>query len=193
MGYKEITAGRKIAKPTAARFIKAQTGTLGLEIAFSFREKDAQTGAETYERINWVAWMSEKAMERSMKTLVETLGFNGDDSVDANGLLVNPQALAYGKDVELVVEMELNPNDNKSYPRVKWVNEVGGGSAFGSLAPESIKSDLGAIGFKAKFLAAQAAAKAAKPNAANGAAPAAGPVPSHAADGRPLASDGLPF
>src|SRR4051812_11222862 len=106
-----ITAGDKIAKPTAARFIQAKTGTIGLEVAFSFKEPDGSEG-----RLNWVGWLSpttaEKkgAFERTMETLVEVLGFNGNDSVDANGILVDPKALAYDKEVKLVVEMEKNPD-----------------------------------------------------------------------------------
>lgn len=145
---KNITPGTKIARPYAGRFIKSEKGTLGLEVAFKFKEGDLD------ETLTWVGWLSEKAMERTMKTLVEVLGFNGDDSVDANSVLTNPKALNYAQDVSLVIEMEINPNDQKQYPRIKWVNQLGG-SGFKGLAPESIKSELGAVGFKAAFMAAR--------------------------------------
>jgi hypothetical protein len=148
MAIINVKPGKKLARPTAARFIKSQAGTLGMEIAFSFMEPS--TGVT--ESMNWVAWLSEKAMERSMDTLTNTLGFNGNDSCNAEGILTDPQALAFNVDVELVVEDE--EYKGKYYPKIKWVNRVGGNS-FADATPESIKSELSAIGFQGAFLAAK--------------------------------------
>lgn len=153
MSYKDISAGDKVARAVGARFIKAGTGTVGLEVAFDFEENG------NIERLMWVAWLSEKALQNSMKTLVDVLGFNGNDQCDDNGILMDPVALDYKKQVKLVVDFEEgkdkqgNPT-GKSYPRIKWVNNLGG-SSFSGCTPESIKNDLGALGFKAAFLAAK--------------------------------------
>ncbi len=151
MGFKDITAGNKTAKPIAARFIKAKTGTLGMEVAFKFVENGQD------ERLNWVGWLSSGAIENTMKTLVDVLGYNGNDAVDANGVLVDPKALDYLKEVSLVVELERYQGQDgteKSSPKIKFVNKLGG-SQFENCTPEVIKNDLHALGFKAAFLAAR--------------------------------------
>lgn len=151
MSYRDITPGDKIGKPQAARFIKSRAGTLGLEISFQFEEKS--TGNE--EVLNWVGWLSSGAMEYTMDTLVNVLGFNGNDSCKEDGTLSDPQALAYLKDVKLVVELETY--EGKTFPKIKWVNRIGG-SAFEGCQPEIIKLELDKSGFKAAFLAAKQAA-----------------------------------
>ena len=146
MSYKDVTAGEKIARPIGARFIKSKTGTVGIEIAFRFNE-----GTLT-EQLNWVGWLSAAAIENTMDTLTNVLGFNGDDTTDANGQLTNPHALAYLQDVKIVVEME--EYEGKSRAKIKWVNRLGG-SGFQAISVDTIKADLNAIGFKAAFLAAK--------------------------------------
>jgi len=156
MSYKDVVAGTKTAKPFAARFIKAKTGTLGMEVAFKFIEKK-QDGSSSEERLNWVAWLSDKAIDNSLKTLVEVLGYNGNDSVDANGMLTDPNALVWDREVSLVVEIEdytKQDGTTGQSPKIKWVNKLGG-SSFGACTPESIKNDLGAMNFRAAFLAAK--------------------------------------
>jgi hypothetical protein len=142
--------GTHVAKVKAARFIKSKTGTLGFEVAFII-------GAEQ-ERMTWVGWLSPKAIDNTMRTLVDVLGFNGNDAVDANGVLTDPKALDYTREVALVIENEsyTNPETGNTSvsPRIKWVNTLGGGQ-YAGVAPESVKNDLGACGFKAAFLAAR--------------------------------------
>lgn len=156
MGYKDITDGEKIGRPTHARFIRSKSGTMGLEVSFVFKQ-----GANE-ERLNWVGWLSEKALENTMKTLVETLGFNGDETTDDQGNLTHPQALAWDHEVKLVIEHETNPANDKTYPRIKWVNKLGG-SAYAACVPQTIKNDLGALGFKAAFLAAKQSVPSQRP------------------------------
>lgn len=164
MSFKDITPGTKVGRPIGARFIEAKTGTIGIEVAFEFEE------AGRTERLNWVGWLSptttdkKGALEKTMETLTEVLGFNGNDAVvqDDSGKLADPAALAYGVDVQLVVEMELNPENQKSYPRIRWVNKVVR-SALQGLAPEIVKTKLSAVGFKAAYLVAKQAAGASAP------------------------------
>lgn len=156
MGLKDITAGDKIAHAIGARFIKSKKGTFGFEVAFEFVEPS--TGGP--ERLSWVGWLSQNAIEKSLETLVEVLGYNGSEVTDPNGVLTDPNVLNFKKEVKLVVEMEEGrdaetgaPN-GKLYPRIKWVNNIGG-SMYQGVQVESIKNDLGAVGFKAAFLAAR--------------------------------------
>lgn len=156
MGYKDIRAGDKIAKPLAARFVKSKKGTQGCEVIFEFEEPS--TGA--MERLNWVGWLSPAALENTMDTLVNVLGFNGNDAIDDQGNLTDPGALAYQKQVKLVVEIESYTNDkgeSRSGAKIKWVNALGG-SAFQACEPQTIKSELAGLGFRAAFLAAKQSA-----------------------------------
>lgn len=150
MSYKDIIAGEKLARAKAARFIKSSKGTPGIEIRFDFEENGQP------ESLNWVGWLSPNAIENTMDTLVHVLDFNGNDNTDANGVLSDPSALNYQKQVKLVVEMETYEKDGqqKTAPRIKWVNNVGG-SAFGACQPEEVKAVLQSVGFKAAFLAAK--------------------------------------
>jgi hypothetical protein len=157
MSYKDVMPGEKIAKPIGARFIKSEKGTLGMEVAFRFKNV-SPAGLESEEQMNWVGWMSEKAIENTMDTLANVLGFNGDDTIDpVTKMLTHPKALAYDQEVKLVIENETY--EGKVYPKIKWVNRIGG-SAFASVGVDTIKADLNAIGFKAAFLAAKQGAPA---------------------------------
>lgn len=160
MGYKDISAGDKTAQATGARFIQSKNGTTGLEVAFKFTE--TVDGKPSDQRLSWVGWLSSGAIENTMKTLVEVLEFNGNDEVHSTsdvearpalaGVLKDPKALNFGADVVIVIEFE--EYEGKSRPKIKWVNKAGG-SAFAGLTPETVKAELGAIGFKAQYLAAK--------------------------------------
>ena len=86
--------------------------------------------------------------------LANVLGCNGSEVVDGNGNYTDPKFLDYKREVKLVVEGE--EYEGKIYPKIKWVNALGG-SAFAGCSPEIVKNELGAIGFKAAFLAAKQA------------------------------------
>lgn len=147
MSYRDITAGDKKAKVVAGRFIKSSKGTMGIEVAFEFEEPTTNT----QERMNWVGWLSEKALENTMDTLVNVLCFNGNDNVNQAGEFTDPNVFDFNKEVKLVVEME--EYDGKTRAKIKWVNNVGG-SGFQGITPEVIRGELAATGFKAAFLSA---------------------------------------
>lgn len=159
MGYKDITAGDKIGRATASRFIKAKSGKVAIEIIFEFDNNG------TKEMLPWQGWLSEKAMERTMETLVDVLDFNGDDSIlqvpegdPRSGHLSNQDAINRQKDVRLLVEIEEYTKENGEIgraPKIKFVNKIGG-SGFVGITPEVLKNELAASGFKAAFLALKA-------------------------------------
>lgn len=101
---------------------------------------------------NWRGSLKEgKAREITLKAL-GVCGFTGDDlSVIADG--VSSAALDTSKDVSISVILEKG-TDGKDYPKINWVNEVGGatfqetidrGQAKLLLQGMNIKADLAAM------------------------------------------------
>lgn len=150
MGYKDIKKGDYVGKPLAARFVKAKSGTIGLEVGFEFKNP----ATDGPERLAWTGWLSEKAIDNTMKTLVEVLGFNGSKKCDKDGVLTDPKALNYGQDVKLVIDLEPNQDGTKHYPKIKFVNKLGG-SAYASADVETVEADLAGLNFDGAFAAAK--------------------------------------
>jgi hypothetical protein len=149
MSYKDITAGERKAKPIAARFMKSKNkGTMGFEVIFEFEEPS--TGSQ--ERQGWVGWLSAAAMENTMDTLVNVLGFNGNDTTNEDGTLSDPEAINWDAEVKIVIEME--EYNGKNYPKIKWVNKLSGGT-HSTVEVKTLKADLDKLGFKAAFLMAK--------------------------------------
>lgn len=67
------------------------------------------------------AWLSDKAVERTTKNLVEVFGWDGN-----MGPLARGEDVFTDKPCRIVVEME-DGRDGKKYATVKWLNSVGGG------------------------------------------------------------------
>ncbi len=156
-----ITEGKKTAKATGIRFIKAgEKETLAMEVAFTFVDPSDNL-PHTFP---WQGWLTEKAMDNTMRTLVEVLEYNGDDKIVSvppgdrrEGMIANQDCINRKKDVELVIEPEQYEDKNgvmRTRMRIKWVNNVGGGQ-FAGVSAEEIPSRLGQLGFKASFLAAK--------------------------------------
>lgn len=144
-----IAPGTYIAKAQAIRFMKSKTDKLGIEVKFALRD------VEQY--LYWTGWCTESALQNTLKTLVDVLEYDGDEtvvSVPENdpraGMLTNQDCINRKKEVNLVVEIETY--EGKDRARIKWVNNVGGGQ-FGGCAPEVVKNELGTLGFRARYLA----------------------------------------
>lgn len=152
MSYKDITEGKYTAKIVGGRMIQNKDKTkTAIEIAF-----DLQAG-DSIERLLWQGWLSEAAIERTMKTLVEVLGYNGSTALDEDGHLTDPAVFDFSRQVTLVVEMEeyqTQTGEMRQSPKIKWINAIAK-SAFAGLRPETVKSTLAATGFQAAFLAAK--------------------------------------
>lgn len=143
------------AKATKATLVESKNGTAGISVEF-------ETASD---KITWTGWLSEKAIERTLKTLAETLNSNGVETVDESGVFTDPGFVDTNKEVQLVIEMEEGKNADGttkidvngeivSYPTVKWVNS--GGSRFQGVGVAKSKAVLGGINFKAQFAAAKA-------------------------------------
>lgn len=76
----------------------------------------------------WQGWLSNAAFDRTIKSLVEAFGFNGDLA----GLATGRQSFT-GKPCNVTVKPE--EYDGKTYFKVKWLNAPGGGAS----APKPIE------------------------------------------------------
>lgn len=137
--------GKYIAKALGGRFGKAETGTAGVSVDF-----EIVGPSNVGERISWIGWLSEKAYERTVETLVK-IGYDesqGSACVDGVFTLPNP------KEFELVIEHEAGiKNPEKTYPKVKFVNDLNF-NKFEASAPEKL-----GLGFDLKKAMAAARAK----------------------------------
>lgn len=103
-----IEAGRYKARATEWKLGVTKNG--GEQIGVLFQLDDGQT-------ITWYSYFTEKTVERTLESL-EHMGWDGRSITDPKGLDLN--------EVSLVVEMEKSETDDKMYPRVRWVNRIGG-------------------------------------------------------------------
>ena len=83
------------------------------QIGVLFQLDDGQT-------ITWYGYFSDKTVERTLESL-EHMGWDGIDIAAPVGLDKN--------EVSIVVEAEQG-DDGNFYPRVRWVNKLGGGLAM---------------------------------------------------------------
>lgn len=81
-------------------------------------------GDSAGDRIKWDGWLTEKTTDRTMESL-RYCGWSTDMLDDLRGISDN--------EVQLVIEPEVNERDGKTYPRVKWVNRLGGGASINDL------------------------------------------------------------
>lgn len=81
------------------------------QIGVLFQLDDGQT-------LTWYGHFTEKTAERTLESL-EHMGWDGVDITNPVGLDAN--------DVQLVIEHEVSEKDGKTYPKVRWVNRLGGG------------------------------------------------------------------
>ena len=155
----KVSAGDKIARAKAARYIKSKKGTEGIEVSFEFTEPS--TGG--VEHLSWVGWLSDAAREHSEDTLFDTLGCNGNiKQRDANGVFTDAAFLDYKREVKLVVDLEarqkpvsdtdstltmaLDKEGNQIFDaRIKWVNSLGGPGYTGVAPDEGIGAGLSAF------------------------------------------------
>lgn len=148
MGLKDIQPGTYTAKAFSARLIKAKTEALAVEILFKFGN----------EQLPWQGWLSPKALDRTMETLTNVLGYNGDETLDENGIFVGKNCFDWEREVNVVVELESYKNEageDRTVPKIRWVNKVGSGQAFKSMNTGEAKTMLQQVGFKAAFMAQQ--------------------------------------
>ena len=162
------TTGRHTATVESAELGQSEKGTPFLSLLCK---------NEQGEELTAYLYLSDAAIERTVKTLREVFGF------DNNFESVVQQVT--GKPCSIVVEAE--EYEGKTRMKVKWVNTVGGSSAK---PLDNAASLLASLSAKAKRIPAAA------PAAARTAAPAARPAPAaKPAPAKPAAIDDpdMPF
>lgn len=138
---------------------KSGTGTPYIAVLFE---------NEAAERLSWYGYLSEKAIERTVKTLEDLGWVPAHDGGDITAL--NGTDRLVGAEAEIVVEAEVY--DGKERRKVKWVNRPGGG------VPKMEEGDAAglAASLRGRIMSAASPAPSAKPGPARAAAPAAGPA-----------------
>lgn len=143
-----IAEGTYRAKPLGGAFDKnKKTGSLGVGVQFEFTDQ-----ALKGQKIWWVGYLTEKAIEFTMKTLA-TLDLSNAPKTDDDGRFDASQFGYPNKEYELVVTVE--EYEGKTRNRVKFVNEIGGGMKFGNLDPKSLAFELTSVNFAAEIMAAK--------------------------------------
>ena len=161
----DIPNGKYRAKAKAWLLTEiGERSTPAVSVEFSFLAPEYAS-----EGIAWDGWLTENAYARTVESL-RHCGWEGDDVTDLQGLDAN--------EVELVVEAE--EYEGKTYPRVKWVNRLGG---IATKPPMSAD--------RTKAFAAEMRAKIRALDAAGGRKPA--PKAAQRPEPPPMTDEDLPF
>ena len=185
-----ITEGKHTARGVEGALTQSkEKGTPGVQVILEVAE-----GEHAGTRIRWDGWLTDETSQRTLESL-RHLGWTGDMLTDLSGIDANI--------VQIVVEHEQKDinGEIKTFPRVRWVNRLGGGA---KISDEARMPDASAKALAQRFRAmargvpvaprSQAAptkpAAASAPRPANGAKPAASTTFS---DGQPLPDDDTPF
>ena len=148
-----------------------------------------QGGPQAGREITYSAWLSDAAFDRSITTLSEAFGWDGNLVALEGG-----QFSFAGLQCEISAEAEAYNGETRV--KAKWLNPVGGGGGE-KLAAEKVSGLIARLGSKAKAIAKATGAVAAKPVAPAAVAPAAGaPAAVAPAAGDAIAAvegDDIPF
>lgn len=166
-----IPEGKYKAKGVEGQLTESKNkGTPGVQVILTITEDGEHAG----DHLRWDGWLTDATAQRTLESL-RYLGWETDDLGDLAGITTN--------EVQIVVEHEWNEEKQKSYPRVKWINRLGGGAKLNDEA----KLD----GVAAKALSQRFAEMARGTRVAAGSKPAARPQGAQrpAASKRPPAED----
>lgn len=163
-----------------------EKGTPAVQVILEIAE-----GEHAGERMRWDGWLTDATSQRTLESL-RYLGWHGDMLTDLTGITENV--------VQIVVEHESREvnGEHKTFPRVKWINRIGGGAKISDEArmPSQAANAL-AQRFRAQARGiAAATAGPSKPAAAkpatrpNGARPTRDPGAEKAPD---FGDDDIPF
>ena len=105
----------RVSAPSNGWFCESSTGTAGLRLPLEIISGECK-GTLTEH----ISWLSHKALERSIKTLAEVFGWDGNLAALAPLLDSGPFV---GRECEITVEDE--EYNGKMYPKIKWLNKSG--------------------------------------------------------------------
>lgn len=107
-----------VIAPSTGWFCETSKGVAGIRVPL-----EITTGPCEGELCEWIGYLSHAAIPGTVKSLVEAFGW--DRNLDALGKLLDSGPFV-GKECEITVEDE--EYKGKIYPKVKWLNRVGGGA-----------------------------------------------------------------
>lgn len=113
-----IPVGTHVVKVVSTAIGRTSTGKEQIAVTFEDGEGNRST---------WYGYFTDRALERTMETLTDVLGWDAaadDHRIDA---LHNSDTLV-GREAEVVVEEE--EYQGRFTEKIKWVNAVGGGAAL---------------------------------------------------------------
>lgn|SRR5574343_1295156 len=146
MSIKDVKPGNYRARAVGGQWVEAEGAKKAyVEVGFEF-ENDGKK-----EHINHKMYLSESTIEKTMDTLIVTLGYDESKTLLEDGKMKwFDKTFLADKEVEIVLEHE--EYEKKTYTKVKWVNELGGAKKAGS----GIQQALGNANLKELAAAARA-------------------------------------
>ena len=166
----------RVAAPLNGWFCESKTGTPGLRLPL-----EVTSGECKGTQVEYIAWLSHAALDRSVKTLADVFGWDGN--LAALSQLVDSGPFV-GRDCEITVEDE--EYNGKMYPKIKWLNKAGGGNSAKPLAKDAVAEMVAKLNATSMKLAAEPKDDATKPS------PKFAPKPPKDAD-LDAAPDDIPF
>ncbi len=166
----------RVAAPSNGWFCESKTGTPGLRLPL-----EVTSGECKGTQVEYIAWLSHAALDRSVKTLADVFGWDGN--LAALSQLVDSGPFV-GRECEITVEDE--EYNGKMYPKIKWLNKAGGGNSAKPLAKDAVAEMVAKLNATAMKLAAEPKDDATKP------APKSVPKPPKDAD-LDVDPDSIPF
>ena len=166
----------RVAAPSNGWFRESKTGTPGLRLPL-----EVTSGECKGTQVEYIAWLSHAALDRSVKTLADVFGWDGNLAALASLVESGPFV---GRECEITVEDE--EYNGKMYPKIKWLNNAGGGTSAKPRAKEAVAEMVAKLNATSMKLAAEPKDDATKP------APKSVPKPPKDAD-LDVAPDDIPF
>ena len=167
----------RVAAPLNGWFCESKTGTPGLRL-----QLEVASGECKGTNVEYIAWLSHAALDRSVKTLADVFGWDGN--LAALSQLVDSGPFV-GRECEITVEDE--EYNGKMYPKIKWLNKAGGGNSAKPLAKDAVAEMVAKLNATSMKLAAEPKDDGTKP------APKSVPKPPKDADLDVLADSEIPF
>lgn len=169
-----LGAGRHRVQVVSHVLRRSSGGTPSVAVLF-------ESTQEVGMRITWDGYLTDAALERTLASL-RILGWDSD-AHDGRIETLHGTDLLKGNEAEIVVELE--DYQGQSRPKVKWVNEVGGGGLGDGMATDDVME------FSASLRQRVLSASKPTPNTKPG--PAKQPVGANARKPLSQPDDELPF
>lgn len=160
MAYKDIRPGKYKARAVKGAIIEsAQKQTPGVTVCFEFElPAVGPTQPASLEQLWWTGWLTENTLERT----VDSLAIAGYEEVKGHlpDGTIPESHFTPGTFVEIDVQNEPYEKEEngvmvkKDSMKIKWVNKLGG-SQFGTMKPEAMKSLMSSIDMKKQMAAAR--------------------------------------